>query len=124
MLADRYKKTSLECETIAYEFSSFLNTNFELENAESLKSATEGFMYTMAEADIEYADKMLLNYQVNKFILKPNEKTRNWVPTFGYPIQSAKKKFTHPWGQSNEFLSFCLHNQTVQKIYLPCRLVA
>ena len=89
MLADRYKKTSLECETIAYEFSSFLNTNFELENAESLKSAAEGFMYTMAEADIEDADKMLLNYQYNKFILKPNGKIQNWAPIFGDPIQGG-----------------------------------
>ena len=75
--ADRYIKTSLELETIAYKFLSFIYWIFKLENAESLKSAAEAFICTMAEADIEDADKMLLNYQYNKLILKPNGKIRN-----------------------------------------------
>ena len=51
--------------------------------------AAEAFMCTMAEADIENADKMLLNYQYNKFILKPNGKIQNWAPMFGDPIQGG-----------------------------------
>jgi len=84
--ADRYIKTSLEFETIADKFSSFLNANFELANAVSLKSAAEAFICTMAEADIENTDKILLNYQYNKFTLKPNGKIRNWASIFGDPI--------------------------------------
>lgn len=75
MLTDRWIKTSLDFEIIAYKFSSFFNANFELANAVSLKSAAEAFMCTTAEADIENADKMLLNYQYDKFIIKPNGKS-------------------------------------------------
>jgi hypothetical protein len=35
---------------------------------------------------------MLLNYQYNKFILKPNGKIQKWAPIFGDPIQGVKKK--------------------------------
>ena len=46
----------------------------------------------MAEADIENAGKMLLNYQYNKLILKPNGKIQNWAPIFGDLIHGVKKK--------------------------------
>lgn len=106
VVADRYITKSLDFETIAYKFSSFLNASFELENAETLKSAAEAFMYTMAEADIENADKMLLNYQHNKFILKPNGKIRNWAPIFGNPIQGVKTKNYNPGTINRDFKAF------------------
>jgi len=74
----------------------------------------------VAEADIEYADKMLLNYQVNKFILKPNEKIRNWVPTFGGPIQSAKKKICPPLETiKRDFKAFVYITKQCKKFTCP-----
>ena len=62
VMADRYIKTSLEFENIAYKFLSFIYSIFELKNAELLKSAAEAFMYSMSEADIHNADTVFLNY--------------------------------------------------------------
>ena len=82
-------------------------------------------MCTMAEADIENADKMLLNYQYNKFILKSNGKIRNWAPIFGDPIQGVKKKFT-PLGQSIEILKllFTEPNRAKNILALPAGRLA
>ena len=119
MLANRYIKTSLEFETIAYNCSSFLNANFELANAVSLKSAAEAFMCTMAEADIENADKMLLNYQYNKFILKSNGKIRNWAPIFGDPIQGAKKKIYTLGTINRDFKAFVYRTKQSEEYTCP-----
>ena len=119
MLTDRCIKTSLDFEIIAYKFSSFFNANFELANTVSLKSAAEAFMCTMAEADIENADKMLLNYQYNKLILKPNGKIQNWAPIFGDPIQGVKKKI-YPLGTINrDFKAFVYRTKQSEEYTCP-----
>ena len=91
VMADRYIKASLELETIAYKFSPFVSSIFEFESAESLKSAAEAFMCSISEADIHNFDTVVLNYQYNKFTLKPNGKIQNLARYFPIQFKGFKK---------------------------------
>jgi hypothetical protein len=85
----------------------------------SLKSAAEAFMCTTAEADIENADKMLLNYQYNKFILKPNGKIQKWAPIFGDPIQGVKKKIYTLGTINRDFKAFVCRTKQSEEYTCP-----
>ena len=95
VMAGRYIKASLELETIAYKFSPFIVSIFELENAEALKSAAEAFMCSISETDIHNVDTVVLNYQYNKFTLKPNGKIQNLARYFPTQFKGLKKDL-HP----------------------------
>ena len=114
VMASRYIKASLELETIAYKFSPFIVSIFELENAEALKSAAEAFMCSISTADIHNVDTVVLNYQYNKFTLKPNGKIQNLAPYFPIKFKGLKKD-SHPRHNQSSFQSFCLQNQTERK---------
>ena len=106
LVAERYLRTSLEIDTIAYKFSVFMNTVYVSENAENLKNSAQAFIYSMAEAGIENADAILINYQHEKFFQKPNGRLRNWAPIFGNPIQGIKKKVYTSNSINRDFKAF------------------
>jgi|TARA_B110000093_G_scaffold107840_1_gene115848 hypothetical protein len=92
LVAERYIRSSLELETIAYKFSIFLNTVYEAENVKTLKGSAEAFIYSMGEAGINNADDMLLNYQYENFLRYPSGRLRNWSPVFRDPIRGVKRR--------------------------------
>ena len=106
LVAERYITSNLEIDTIAYKFSTLINTVYEFENAETLKNTAENFMYSMVDAGIDNSDVMLLNYRYHRFIVKNNGKKRNWSPMFGDPIQGTKKKVYTANSVNRDFKAF------------------
>ena len=70
VVAERYIGSNLENETIAYKFSTFLQTHYSDENAQNIRVAAETFIVSMLEADVGNADVILQSYQYEEFLLK------------------------------------------------------
>ena len=68
--AERYIGSTLEVETTAYKFSTFLQTRYSDENAQNIRVAAEAFMVSMLEADVGNADVILQSYQYEEILLK------------------------------------------------------
>jgi hypothetical protein len=91
-ILERYLNSSLALETIAYKYSEFLSDTYDAVNPEMLYETAEMFLHTMADAQIgEQSELYLIDYQYDKFINKPNGKSRNWKPLIGDPLGGIKK---------------------------------
>ncbi|MDA9240147.1 hypothetical protein N9P31_00595 [bacterium] len=106
VVAERYIASNLEIETIAYKFSTFLQTRYSDENAENIRVAAEAFMHSMLEAGVDNADVILKSYQYDKFLFKGNGKLRKWSSIFGDPLEGIKNRTCNPTAMNRDFKAF------------------
>ena len=91
-ILERYLTSSLTLEGIAYKYSEFLSDTYDAVNSKMLYETAEMFLHTMTDAQVgEQSDLYLIDYQYDKFINKPNGKSRNWKPFIGDPLSGTKK---------------------------------
>ena len=119
MLANRYIKTSLEFETIAYKCSSFLNANFELANALSLKSAAEAFMCTTLKPTSRTLTKCFSTTSTTNLFSNRMEKSKTGHQCLAIQFRGVKKKIYTLGAINRDFKAFVYRTKQSEEYTCP-----